>query len=370
MKIAIVANTSWYVFNFRRNLIRSLQKDGHEIHVIAPHDDYVDKLVQMEVKKYHVLGLSQRGTNPFREIASCIRLFRLFRAIQPEVVLTFTVKCNLYTGICRRFLRFEQIANISGLGEAFDRRWLLNYIISLLYKFAMAKSKRVLFQNNEDMQTMIKGGLLLEHLCRRIPGSGVDLNTYCPTSSLRKKTPRRFFMFGRLVPKKGYDLFMKVAKEVHIKYGHRAEFWIMGMVDNSRKESKQLLGRILSLQEQGIIKYLPPSDDVVRVLRQVDVVVLPSKYNEGVPRSLLEAMACGKPIITTDWKGCRDTVDHGVNGYLINVDDCNALEHYVLKLTLASEEQLERMGRMSRRKAEAEFDENQILDAYRAEICT
>ena len=369
MKIVIFANTSWHVFNYRRGLIQFLQKDEHEVSVFAPSDDYVDKLVQLGVKHY-TLPLTQRGINPFQEIYSCVRLLRLLRIIRPDIVLTFTVKCNLYAGICRNFVRFEQIANVSGLGEAFDRRGPLNYIISLLYKFAMAKSKRVFFQNNEDMQTIIKGGLVPEHLCRCVPGSGVDLDSYCPAPSLQRNTVRRFFMFGRMVPKKGYDLFMKVAKKIHLNNKHHAEFWIMGMVDNSRKESKALLEQILSLQKQGIVKYLPPSDDVLQVLRQVDVVVLPSKYNEGVPRSLLEAMACGKPIITTDWKGCRDTVDDGINGYLINVDDCNALEHYVLKLTLVSEEQLERMGRMSRRKAEAQFDENQILDAYRDEICT
>lgn len=369
MKIVMVANTSWHVFNFRKNLIRALLKADHQVFVIAPPDDYVNKLVRLGVK-YYPLALTQRGKNPFREIVSCIKLFRLLQTIQPDAALTFTVKCNLYTGICRRFLRFEQIANISGLGEVFEKKGLINFLVSWLYKLSLVGSSRVFFQNNEDRLTIIRHGLLPECLCKRIPGSGVDLETYRPAISSPKNKPRIFLMFGRLVPRKGYDLFMKAAKEIYLKDKHRAEFWIMGMVDNSRKESKQLFGRILSLQEQGIIKYLPPSDNVVRVLHQVDVVALPSKYNEGVPRSLLEAMACGKPIITTDWKGCRDTVDHGVNGYLINVDDCNALEHYVLKLTLASEEQLERMGRMSRRKAEKEFDENQILDAYRAEICT
>jgi len=369
MRIIIVANTSWYVFNFRRNLIRTLQKDGHEVCVIAPCDDYVGKLVQLGVK-HHALLLTQRGTNPFREINSFIRLLHLFRVIRPDVVLTFTVKCNLYTGICRRFVKFEQIPNISGLGEAFDKKGIVNYIVSLLYKSALAKSKRVFFQNDEDRQTIINRGLLPEHMCKRIHGSGVDLKTFCPGSFLPQNNSRRFLMFGRLVPKKGYGLFMKVAKEVRLKHKDRAEFWIMGIVDKSRKKSKELLEQILSLQKQGIIKYLPPSDDVVPVLREVDIVVLPSKYNEGIPRCLLEAMACGKPIITTDWKGCKDTVDHGVNGYLINVDDCRALEHYILKLIYAPEEQLKRMGSMSRRKAETEFDENQILDTYRAEIHT
>jgi len=367
MKVAIVANTSWYVYNFRRNLIKLLQAKGYEVHVIAPVDDYTDKLVQLGVKHYPI-DLSQRGVNPFRELISCVRLFRLFRAIRPDLVLTFTVKCNLYTGICRRFVKFQQIANISGLGEAFDKKGLVNYIVSLLYKFALSKSKRVFFQNEEDRQAIIKHGLLPECLCKCIPGSGVDLNAFRPALSFARSNPRKFLMLGRLVPKKGFDLFMKAAEQVHLKYKHRAEFWIMGIEDKSRKESKALLEQILSLQKRGIVKYLAPRDNVVSVLHSIDVVVLPSKYHEGVPRTLLEAMACGKPIITTNWKGCRDTVDHGVNGYLIRVGDCQVLERCIIELIHAPHKQLEKMGIASRKKAEEQFDERDVLRAYMNEI--
>lgn len=366
MKIVIIANTSWHVFNYRKGLIKFLQKEGHEISVFASHDDYVNKLTQLGVKHF-TLPITQRGTNPFSEIKLLIKLLQLLRNTRPEVVLTFTIKCNLYTGICRNLVKFIQIANISGLGEAFDKKGILNYIISLLYKFAMARSKAVFFQNNEDMQTMINAKLLPGNLCRRIPGSGVDLSLYC-FASPPKNSPRIFFMFGRLLPQKGYDLFMKTAKEIYLREKRCAEFWIMGIIDNSRKESKMLLEQILSYQKQGIVKYLPPSDDVIAVLRQVDVVVLPSKYNEGVPHSLLEAMACGKPIITTDWKGCRDTVEDGVNGYLVDVNNFNALLQCVLKLANAPDEQLEKMGRMSRLRAEEKFDENIVFKAYKAEI--
>jgi len=161
---------------------------------------------------------------------------------------------------------------------------------------------------------------------------------------------------------------MKVAEQVHAKYKHRAEFWIMGIIDKSRKESKQLIQQIMLLQERGVIKYISPRNDVVPVLQMVDVVVLPSQYNEGVPRTLLEAMACGKPIITTDWKGCKDTVDHGVNGYLVNVGDCRTLERYIIELINAPHDQLEKMGMASRKKAEKQFDERIVLRAYLNEI--
>ena len=367
MRIALVANTSWYVFNFRRNLIRTLQNAGHEVFVIAPHDDYVQKLIQLGVKHCE-LTLSRRGTNPFSELAACIRLFRLIRAIKPRVILTFTVKCNLYTGICRRFLEFDQIANISGLGEAFEKKGLINYVVSRLYKWALHKSWRVFFQNHEDITIITERGLLSQQQCKRIPGSGVDLMAYHPSPNVSSNIPPRFLMFGRLLPEKGYDLFIKAAENIRLKHNCDAEFWIMGIVDTYRKESTGLLERILAMQNRGILKYLPASDDVAAVLQKVDVVVLPSRYHEGVPRSLLEAMASGKPIITTDWKGCRDTVDHGSNGFLVPVNDYGSLEHYILKLINTPSHHLEAMGRASRRKAETEFDENQVLHAYTTEI--
>lgn len=367
MKIIIFANTSWYVYNFRKNLIRTLQENGHEVSVIAPFDDYVDRLTEMGVKHYG-LPLGRRSMNPFREVVSCVWLFRQLRAIRPDIVLTFTVKCNLYAGICRRLLKFEQIANISGLGEVFEKNGLINLLVSRLYKFALAGSKRVFFQNNEDMQMIVQHHLLPGNLCKRIPGSGVDLETFHPISSLSNNKPLIFFMFGRLVPKKGYDLFMKAAENICLGGNYNAEFWIMGMVDNSRKESKELLERIMALQRKGIIRYLPPSDDVAIVLQQVDVVVLPSEYNEGVPRSLLEAMACGKPIITTDWKGCKDTVEHGKNGYLVKVGDRADLSRYIMQFLETRTEKLHQMGVESRKKAEEEFDDRKVLKAYLSEI--
>lgn len=371
MRIVLVANTSWYIYNFRKNLIRALQKDGHEVFAIAPRDSHVGKLTALGVKHYD-LKLSRRGKNPFREIASCIRLLRLLRATKPDVVLTYTVKCNLYTGLCRRFIRFEQIANISGLGEAFDGKGFVNRIVSGLYRLALAKSKRVFFQNYDDLQELSTRGLLPADVSEHIPGSGVDVETYYPATLFRNNRPRRFLMFGRLVPQKGYDLFLDVARTFHNARKGCAEFCIMGMVDESRKESRQLFRRILFLSEQGIVQCLEPRDKVIPILHDVDVVVLPSEYNEGVPRCLLEAMACGKPIITTDWKGCRDTVDHGVNGYLIQPGNREELEGCIRMLATISEKQLQEMGAASRRKAELQFAEKGVLRSYLSAInsCT
>jgi glycosyltransferase involved in cell wall biosynthesis len=171
-----------------------------------------------------------------------------------------------------------------------------------------------------------------------------------------------------MVPKKGYGLFLEAAKKIKEKYGKRAEFWIMGIIDQSRVESVMLYKRIKEFNSQGWIRYITEQEDVVQILQQADVLVLPSNYNEGVPRSLMEALACGKPIITTDWKGCRDTVDHGRNGYLVKVGDLNDLIIHFIKLLELSEEEMEKMGTASREKAVSCFDEKDIIEYYLRQI--
>lgn len=367
MKIVISANTSWYLFNFRKNLIRAIIQEGHRVYVISPPDKYVDKLLQLGVE-YYPLHFSQRGMNPFMEIILCIKLFRLLKKIQPDIALTFTVKCNLYFGLCQRLLKFKQICNVSGLGEVFEKKDLLSLLVSQFYKYALVDSRHVFFQNYEDMVFLLKDHIIPEHLCTRLPGSGVDLETFHPVPYFQSNKPRIFLIFGRIVPKKGYDLLIRAAQNMQLDKHRTAEFWIMGIVDNSRRESLMLFEKIMEMHKKGVVKYIPPTDDVTSVLNQVDVVVLPSTYNEGVPRSLLEAMAYGKPIITTDWKGCRDTVEHGVNGYLIQPDNLIELEYYIRKLSVISDKKLYEMGQASREKAEMEFDENLILNTYLQKI--
>jgi glycosyltransferase involved in cell wall biosynthesis len=367
MKIMLCANTSWYLYNFRKNLISVIQRQGHEVYAIAPFDNHTRKLQELGVHWLH-LTLHQTEKNPLTELRSLLHLFRLVHKIQPDVVLTFTIKCNIYVGLLTRVYPVAQIANISGLGEVFDRKSLVNLLVCQLYRTALKKSRKVFFQNREDLHTFIRKKILPEVLCERIPGSGVDLSTFTPPGKHDESETRIFLMFGRVVPRKGYDLFLQAAQQIKQRQNTQASFWILGIQDRSRKESITLFQQIVESHTRGIVRYMPPTDDVVPIIQQADVVVLPSYYHEGVPRSLLEAMACGKPIITTNWKGCRDTVEHGINGYLIEKGDLSALTKYMEFFIRADREVLQKMGAASRKKAEKEFDENLIISKYLAEL--
>ncbi|PIE32419.1 hypothetical protein CSA56_15535 [candidate division KSB3 bacterium] len=368
MTVVLFANTAWYLYNYRKNLIAALVRSGHEVHAIAPFDPYVEKLTALGIT-WHGTSLHQTSINPFSELQVLWELRSLFHTIRPDVILTFTIKCNLYTGFLQKWYGFAHIANVSGIGELFNREHVLKRLGCVFYQHSLCSAKKVFFQNNEDLHTFLTHNILPERICERLPGSGVDLKVFTPNGHQKKaKTTRIFLMAGRIIAPKGYELFLQAAQSLRNVSTRNVEFWILGIPDTSRKESGKLLEKIRSFHASNIVKLLSPTNCVASVIQQADVMVLPSYYHEGVPRSLLEAMACGKPLITTDWKGCRDTVQHGVNGLLIEKRSLPALEHALRFFIQAPDSTLVQMGKASRRKAEHEFNEEYIIGKYLEEI--
>jgi glycosyltransferase involved in cell wall biosynthesis len=292
-----------------------------------------------------------------------IELYRALRTLKPDVVLSFTVKCNLYAGLCRRVMRFRQIANVSGLGEGFERSGLLASALRRLYAIALRDTDHVFFQNPDDLVMCLRQNMVPSSSARLVPGSGVDLSLFL-ASTERIGLHRTFLMFGRLLPKKGFYNYLAAAASLKRIWGDKACFLVMGAADEKRRDSLELLEAIRNAHTNGTVTYLEPRDDVLPVLNSADVVVLPSTYNEGIPRSLLEALGCGKPIITTDWKGCREVVEENGNGHLVQPDDVASLQEALQRILEYSDEKLAAMGKASRELAEKRFDERRVIDAY------
>ena len=362
MRIIILYNTSWYVYLLRRNLIARLIQAGCEVIVVAPQDAYSERLIKLGAK-YRPLPLIPGSKNPWAEGRSFMALLSILRDLKPDAVLSFTIKCNLYAGLLKRLIPFRQIANISGLGVAFDKRGPLQIIARVLYRMGLSTTNHIFFQNHEDRDGCVNASLVPRERSLVIPGSGVDLKAFTPTPRTPGR-PRTFLMFGRLLPKKGYDMYLRVAERLHREFGERVAFWILGKPDFERSESIALYHRITQAHTDGFVRYLQSTDDVRPILSETDVVVLPSTYNEGVPRSLLEALASGKSIITTDWKGCRETVKQGTNGYLVTPHSEESLYEAMTHLATCSEVALQAFGIASRDRAEKLFDERIVLDAY------
>jgi glycosyltransferase involved in cell wall biosynthesis len=362
MRIVILYNSSWYVFLLRRNLIASLQAAGHTVTVIAPVDNYTERVKKLGVG-FIPIGMRGSSSSPIVEAWTLKGVYRALREARADVVLSFTVKCNLYAGLCRRLIAFRHVANVSGLGQLFDSGVGVRRGVNVLYRMALARTNLVFFQNSEDKARLQASGVVNQERALVIPGSGVDLQRFAPIER-PARAERAFLMLGRLLPKKGFDHFIEAARELKARYADRVTFWILGAVDQARAESIDLLDRIECAHAQGIVRYLQSTDDPLPIIREADVVVLPSTYNEGVPRSLLEALACGKPVVTTDWKGCRDTVEHGKNGFLVRPDDTGSLIESLEQMNKCDAPFLEKLGQRSRELAEQRFDERIVLEAY------
>lgn len=378
----MVYNTTWYVLRFRTPLLLALQKKGFQVHIIAPFDGAEKRLQEMGFSVSD-FPITQHGKNPVRELKALLHLFKIFREIRPSVVLSYTIKCNLYSGIVSRFSSWRFLPSVVGLGRVFEQKSLLAKLCGRALSFAFKKAHRVFFQNKEDCETFVTQSIIRKEQGMVTPGSGVDLDALRPAflttnsgagqveGSLESgvETPVTFIIFGRLIPAKGFDYFLSAAEHLKKMYGDKIAFWIAGGLDGTDEDSKRLLNRIEAAHSSQLIHYWGHTDSVLDLVQRASVVVLPSTYNEGVPRSLLEGLALGKPIITTDWKGCRETVStERLNGYLVAPNSVKSLTEAIQKCFESSSQEREKLGRNSRALAEEKFSQEVVLEAYLREV--
>jgi len=359
--IVVTANTSWYIYNFRKNTLKELISKGIDVHVISPHDEYTEKIKALGCH-VHNIKIDGRGINPFVDMITCFNFFRLFLKISPQVILNFTPKNNIYSSLAAAPLNIPVINNIAGLGHAFIKDRILNKVVRKLYKISQRKVSYIFFQNEEDMEVFRKHRIGTKAFKERIPGSGADLKRFSFSQTQQKK-PLRFLLTARMLKEKGVYLFAEAARYFKEKYGDKVEFSLLGFCDNTNPSGVKL-DEINDWVDQGFINYLGVTDKVESIIKDMHCVVLPSYYREGVPKSLLEAGAMGKPIITTDNVGCRETVVDGFNGYLCKPRSLKSLIEAMEKIIVSSEDEINQLGKNSRRHIAENFDETIVIERY------
>lgn len=359
--IAITANTSWYLYNFRKNTILALIENNYNVIAMAPQDEYSKKLEELGCRFLSV-SMDQGGTNPIKDVNTLFSFWRNYRQFCVDVVLNFTPKNNIYSTLAAKWCGAKVINNIAGLGVLFINENLTSKIARMLYKFSQSRADKIFFQNEEDRKLFLDNKLAPASITDRLPGSGVDLTRFKNLPALDDGVVR-FLLIARMLFDKGIGYYVEVARELKAKYGNNVEFRLLGFldVDNPSAVSKEQMNEWV---EEGIVNYLGVSDKVEEQIAQVDCMVLPSYYREGVPKSLLEAGAMGKPIVTTDNVGCRETVDHGVNGFLCEPRSKESLMNELEKIIQMLHSERLRMGQASRAKMEREFDEKIVIDKY------
>ena len=359
-KILISINATWNIVNFRSELIAALKVAGYRVIALAPPDAYGARLEAIGVRLIP-LPMDRQGVSPVRDLLLLWRYYRALRRLRPDVFLGFTAKPNIYGSIAAHALGIKVINNVSGLGTAFIKTGFLTRIVTRLYAFAFRRSETVFFQNPEDRTLFVAGGIVRPEQARLLPGSGIDLERFSPAPPLSARSEFTFLLIARLLWDKGVAEFVEAARLVRAEAPH-ARFRLLGFLDVPNRTA---VGRsdVEAWVAEGLIDYAGKTDDVRPFIAAADCVVLPS-YREGLPRSLLEAAAMAKPLIATDVPGCRQVVDHGINGFLCAARDAPSLAGAMLSMLRLTDSERSRLGAAGRKKVEAEFDVEIMIRGY------
>lgn len=361
-KIVICSNTSFSVYNFRLGLIKVLKEKGYEVNVVAPVDEFTD-LIEKEVKVYPITHLDRKGKNPIKDFRLLHEFYSLYKSIKPDLVINYTIKPNIYSSIACGILSIPSISVITGLGHVFIKQNMLTSLVKSLYRVAFKFNSYIFMLNEDDIKIIDK--LTTMSKIRLIKGEGINVEYFSPKFCQEEKNVNKNFTFlfiGRLIKEKGVLELIEAGKSL-AKERKDFEIWLLGSLDYGNPSSLSEK-EIHSIKSLDFIKPIPFSKDVRPYICASDCVVLPSYYKEGVPRSLLEAMAMEKPIITTDSTGCRDVCLDGVNGFLVKPKDVESLYEAMKKMLEMSKEEISKLGKEGRKIVLQEFSEEIIIKEY------
>ena len=358
--IVISANSCWNIVNFRLGLIGALGEAGYRVIVVAPEDGHCAKLEQLGVA-FVPIAINSSGVSVIEDLRLLAQYLKIFRGVKPVAFLGFTAKPNIYGSLAARMVGAKVINNVSGLGTVFIKRGPLTLLLGQLYRFSFRTSSRVFFQNRDDMELFIGRGTVRHGQADLLPGSGVDLARFKPRRGPRRAGPFRFLLVARLLWDKGVAEYVAAARIVRAMHPE-VVFQILGPVGVNNRTAVPAAD-LERWRAEKLVKYLGESDDVRIAMEQADCIVLPS-YREGLPRTLLEGSAMGKPLIATDAPGCRDVVVDGETGYLCEVRSADSLAAAMLKMLAAPAAERRRMGERGRRKVEQEFCETRVVAKY------
>lgn len=361
--VVVTVNTSWNVYNFRRGLVSALIAQGYHVTVLAPDDHTTEKLSLLGCDTRH-LEMNAKGLSVVGEAALLWSMRRHLKALRPDAVLGFTIKNNLYGALAARTLGIPFIPTVTGLGTAFLSGSTLQGIAQTLYRLAFRRCPVVIFQNVADRDLFLECGLVRPHQVAMSPGSGVDLDHFAPRPAPEARDRTVFLFIGRMLADKGVRELVEAARHVRARHPD-CEFRFLGPMGKNNRSAipdAEVRGWI----DEGTITYLGPTDDVRPHIADADCVVLPS-YREGSPRTLMEAAAMARPVITTDVPGCRDVVDPGRSALLCRVRDAVDLRQALELFLSLPFTQRQAMGVHGRKKMVRDYDLNIIISLY-AEI--
>lgn len=357
-QVVILSNHHAYTYNFRKEIIQRLLDENYKVYLVLPYGEKVELLKQMGCEFIN-LPLDRRGMNPITDLKLILNYYKIIKKIKPDAVLSYTIKPNIYGGIVCRYLGIPFFPNITGLGSALEKESFIQKVLVQMYKVAYKKASCVFFQNGDNLRFFNKKKIAIKN-SRVIPGSGVNtqyfsLLPYPPSETIE------FLFISRIMKEKGIEQYLEAAMVIKEKYPN-TKFHVLGFCEEDYEQ------RLLELQEKGIIQYHGMQIDVRKFLKISHCTIHPTYYPEGMSNVLLESASSGRPIITTNRSGCREVVDDGVNGYIVEQQDSQDLIEKIEKFLALTHEEKFQMGLAGRKKVEEEFDRKTVVNIYLEEI--
>ena len=364
-KIIFVSNTAFSICNFRYGILARLIADGYKVITVGPKDAYSAKLAVMGCEVID-MPMAAKGVNPRNDLALLGEMRRLYKSLKPDFIFHYTIKPNIYGSVAAWLAGIPSIAVTTGLGYTFiNDNWVAR-VARWLYKGAFLSPKEVWFLNEDDRQIFLRHRLVAADKAVLLHGEGVNTTHFFPQPVPIDDGKIRFLLVARMLWDKGVGEYVEAARQVR-KQHPDAVFQLLGEcgLPNPSVISRE---QMAEWEREGVIEYLGTTTDVRPYIARADCLVLPSFYREGVPRTLMEAAAMGKPLITTDNVGCRDVVVDGETGWLCPVKDAAALADCMVQLVAMPAADRQAMGMAGRRFIVDKFDEKKVVAHYLATL--
>ncbi|CAM3562548.1 glycosyltransferase family 4 protein [Erysipelothrix urinaevulpis] len=358
-KILIITNDARSTYNFRKEIVHSLLEAGFALTMTCPLDDNVDYFKNIGVEFFHS-NLERHGMNPLNELKLLSEYKKIIEQTTPDLILTFTVKPNTYGAIAASKFDIPVIANITGLGNGFQKEDLKSKLITSLYKYSFRNVNLVFFQNTSNFN-YLNSRIKIEEKSIVLPGSGVNLNSFKPLN-YPDNSPKKILYFGRLMESKGIYEYLD-AIEIVNQESSELEYHFVGYFDDENVEHKFKK----MLQQHKNIIYHGYSKEIETFIEKSDAVILPS-HHEGMSNSLLEAAASARPLLASNIPGCKEIVEHEKNGFLFEAKNSTDIAQQITSFSKLDFLTRKKMGEYGRTKVESEFDRKIVVNQYMEEI--
>jgi len=360
--VLILANSTMGFYRFRKELVSSFTSLG-EVFLASPDDGFVDEITALGAK-YINTPFDRRGMNPFRDLRLFFCYKSLIKQTKPDIILTYTVKPNIYGNFAAKRFKVPVIATMTGLGDSFSSKGIVSRLVHFLYRTAFKKTSAITFYNQEDEDIFRSAGIIKNQKLLRVPGSGVNLSEYdeldYPISNDENDSVK-FLFIGRVLRSKGIPELLEAARRLKTEYANKFELTLIGPHEGDVRTI------VIDAEKNGLIRHFGFQKDIRPWVKDAHCIVLPSHY-EGMGTALQEAAAMGRPLISTNTSGPRETVKNGINGFLCKPKDSDSLYECMKKFIDLSSENKLKMGKASRSRAETHFNRNIVINAVTAEI--